>query len=91
MREGSTINNPINGQLYKSLYPKFKLPNSTYISYKKTLYFKKHDKLDFIRPLFSNTKRPKDEKSQLKSTDRQYLKKLWIKKWKLEIAAQKHG
>jgi len=90
MREGSTLKNPINGYLYKSMYPKVKLPNNTYIRYQNKLYLKKNDNLNFIKAFF-NTRRPESEKSRSSSDNRQSLKKKWVKKWKLEIEAQKYA
>uniref|UniRef100_A0A6C0B5Q8 Uncharacterized protein n=1 Tax=viral metagenome TaxID=1070528 RepID=A0A6C0B5Q8_9ZZZZ len=88
MREGSTVNNPINAGLYKKLYPRFTLPNKVYIRYKNKLYLKKNGTLNFIKNFF-NTKRPEDKNiKKVYSDNRAQLKKNWIKKWNLEIKAQ---
>ena len=74
MREGSTIHNPINAVLYKSLYPKFKLPNNTYIEYKNKLYLRKNNTMNLIKT-FLNIKRPEEEPLQTKHLNKEHLKK----------------
>ena len=88
MREGIAKNNPIDVSLFRKLYPKHKLPDKSYVTYNNKLYYIKNNKFSFIK-LFSNRKRPQEENIVSKSKKHSDLKQEWIKKWKLEIEAQK--
>ena len=93
MREGLTRNNPIKLALYEKYYPKTPLPESSYVSDRGKLFFNRKSQLNLLGNIkgggvLIGGKNKLRTKSSSKVTP-SAMRKLWEKRWDLEIVAQK--